>query len=330
MKKVYILIVWFILIIASLLLVFFTREVKENDYYDEQITAVNKVLTAFESIRNEKERLGIKSNVDDDILNTGMIGFPFPLTNEKSITTSRGVLTAKRTSTNPNFVALFMNYYQSVKLRKGDVIALNFSSSFPALNIQAIIAAETLELKPIISTSIGASTYGANDPDFTYLDMEKHLYDEGIISNKSRYVSLGGSNDTLRESDDENFKQLLLDRYMNDYEVIYLEDFVENVKYRYEIIKSSKAKLVVNTGGNIVGTGKNANVFQTGLIKRASVSITNSSGIIELSLRDGLPVVNMLNINDLAKANNMEVDAKTPYTIGSGDVFMQVYYNKVI
>ena len=61
-----------------------------------------------------------------------------------------------------------------------------------------LAAAEEMKLKPIVVTSVGASMWGANDPIFTWLDMEKLLNEKGLLHTRSLAASVGGSNDRGR------------------------------------------------------------------------------------------------------------------------------------
>ena len=47
--------------------------------------------------------------------------------------------------------------------------------SFPALNVSLLAACEQMQLRALPITSVGSSMWGANDPAFTWLDMEKLL-----------------------------------------------------------------------------------------------------------------------------------------------------------
>lgn len=74
---------------------------------------------------------------------------------------------------------------------KGDTVAVNLSSSFPCLNLAVLCALDAMELKGIVINSVGASTYGANLPDFTYLDMEHFLVERQYLSNHSTFFLWG-------------------------------------------------------------------------------------------------------------------------------------------
>ena len=71
-------------------------------------------------------------------------------------------------------------------------MAVSFSGSFPALNIAVLSAARVLDLHPVIISSVGSSMYGANQPEMTWLDMERILADKGLFPYRSNAASLGG------------------------------------------------------------------------------------------------------------------------------------------
>ncbi|HID38045.1 MAG TPA: poly-gamma-glutamate system protein, partial [Calditrichaeota bacterium] len=125
-----------------------------------------------------------------DPLQSGFIGVEF-----SPITTTLGDLNAKINSTNPDFAALFVYWFYELSLSAGNKIVIQTSGSFPALSIACIIAAETYGLQPVIFSSAGASSFGANMPRFTYWDMENILYSKGIIGHRSKINTPGGQND---------------------------------------------------------------------------------------------------------------------------------------
>ena len=69
------------------------------------------------------------------------------------------------------------------------------SGSFPALNLAAFVAADVLELEVVSIASAGASSWGANIPGLSWLDMESVLSKAEILSHRSIAASLGGTRD---------------------------------------------------------------------------------------------------------------------------------------
>jgi len=97
-----------------------------------------------------------------DPANSGMIGLLL-----SPITSKTGFLPAKQTTVNPNWAAVMVAMFKEVGAKEGDVIAMGFSASFPAINLATLVAAETLRLNVIAINSVGASTWGANIPDLS-------------------------------------------------------------------------------------------------------------------------------------------------------------------
>lgn len=320
-----------VVLLAGLLTTILTKKVVKTEYYDLQIEAAEKMIEASNAVKEKRLELGIEIDKKLDPLETGLIGEGAPLLGN-SITTTLGILGAKKTSTNPNFASLIVKYFKELNLKKGDSVAVNFSSSFPALNIATMIALDLLELESVIHTSIGASTYGANIVEFTYLDMEKHLFESGIINRQTNLVSLGGEKDILDgiTINDENFAESLYQRYISYDQLKISTSLKENVIYRYTNYKDNltNIKVFVNVGGNWASQGEGYDLYPNGLNKLNSRPITKKSGVIDYFVNDHVPIINLLNIDELAKKNNMETNKDTPYKIGEGLQYYHVSYNK--
>ena len=65
------------------------------------------------------------------------------------------------------------------------------TGSMPGANIAVLTACKSLGLYPVTISSVGASQWGANQIDFTWLDMEKILFDREIIPSQSVAASIG-------------------------------------------------------------------------------------------------------------------------------------------
>ncbi len=321
-----------IIVVSSLVFVNITKKETKTDYYDLQIQAVNKTKEAFNVLKDKKEELNIEIDERLDPIKSGMIGDMAPLVGN-SITTSLGDLKAKQTSTNPNFTSLIMDYLMKLNIKENDSVAVNFSSSFPALNVGVLIALDTLNIKSYIMSSLGASTYGANIIEFNYLIMEETLYDAGIINRQTEVMSLGGDNDNLSNIslNDEAFINGLYETY-NYYHQIKEPNIEKNVKYRYRLYKENltNIKAFINVGGTVTSRGLGIKEYDNGIIKPKRININKSSGLIDYFLNDGVSVINLLNIVDLANKNNLEVFDNKDYEIGVGDSYYKYKYNEFV
>lgn len=143
----------------------FQKRVKQP-YYQEKIAAARLALEAFEFLKEERLRQGFQIDPEIDPVRSGLIGSAMTL-----VTSDAGDLEDKQTSINPNFAAVVVEMLKKVKVKEGDPVAVSFTGSFPALNISVCAAVQTLKLKPIIISSLASSQWGANNPDFLWVDM---------------------------------------------------------------------------------------------------------------------------------------------------------------
>ena len=290
----------------------------ENKYYSEMVIAAQKDKLLQEEIFKEKLRRGIEIDKSLDKNETGLIGLEW-----SGITTTLGDIEAKRTSTNPDFAALLVKLFKEAGLKEGDIVAANFSSSFPALNLAFISAADTLGLKAIIITSIGSSTYGGNIEDFTYLDMENYLYSKNLINNRTIAYSLGGAGDIGKEFDKDLIEKIK--NRINGYglKFFYEKEFNKNLENRYKFYKNesqNNIKAFINIGGNLLSLGENADIIDNQKILLAK-SIPFKTGLVGKFLKDGIPVFYLLNIKSIALYYNLEYDPDKFSKIGTSSIY---------
>jgi len=153
----------------------------------EMIRAAELMARAETVIKNCRISKGIAVDGARDINETGLIGVEL-----SSTTTSIGQLEAKRTTTNPNFAGLLVMLLRKAGVETGDTVAVGASGSFPALIVAVLAAARIMHLKPLVISSLGASQWGANVPELTWLDMWRCLAENHVFSPGPIALSLGG------------------------------------------------------------------------------------------------------------------------------------------
>lgn len=333
-------IVWALLLVAAVLISLNSKAVDKCKYYDIKVAASEKAKECFDAIKDYKLNHGMEIS-KEDINNTGLIGL-----RSSFITTTSGQLQAKRTSTNPDFASVAIDMFKELHLKEGDEVGVTLSGSFPALNISILCAIETFKLKPCVMVSIGASTYGANDPDFTFYDMVKYLNDTGLLNVKVNYVSLGGTDDIglnfsdvtgkLSEDEEKELLEKIKTRISSDSAIfIYEKNYLDNVNLRMNYFSKDvrKMKLFINVGGNQISIGVDEAGFisRNGLIKSNSSyldkKLSNKAGLIERYLSKGVNVAQFLNIKGLASKYNLPYDYVGEITIGESDVYYEETYN---
>ena len=335
--------VWALIIIIALLITFNSNEVSRSRYYDLKVNAATKSLECSNAIKDYKLSKGIPI-AKEDINETGMIGL-----RSSFITTTSGQLQAKRTSINPDFASVAIDMFQELHLKEGDEVGVMLSGSFPALNISILCAIEVFHLKPCVMASIGASTYGANDPDFTFYDMVSYLNDIGLLNVKINYVSLGGTDDIgsnftditgklTDEEEQELFLKIKNRISSGSATLIYEPDFLKNIELRMNYFSQdlNNMKLFINVGGNQISIGVDEAGFisKNGLItnndfNKLKINITNNTGLIERYLYQNIPVAQFLNIKGLALKYNLPYDPVTFPPIGESEVYYEVTHNLV-
>ena len=273
-----------------------------NPWYKYKIEAARRMKKGEQVIRLAKEEKGITINAIDDPNATGLIGEQY-----SEITTDRGLLDAKMMTTNPNFAAVMVDLFKKAKLKKGNVIAVCFTGSMPAANLAVVSAAEALGLKPIIISSIGASSWGATDPEVTWLDMEKVLQDNNLLAKRSVAASLGGKEDEgegLRVESKELMRKAI---ERNKIAFINEGSLDKNIEARMKLFKSHAAgrpiRAYVNVGGGVGSLGRSINglLIPPGLSRHLDTSRLGTKGAILQMARRGVPVIHILKVRELIR-----------------------------
>jgi poly-gamma-glutamate system protein len=302
-----------------------------QEYYEEKLEAARLSRTAAAYLKSHRLQNSIFIDEVNDPNETALIGQEYSM-----ITTDQGNIESKLSSTNPNFAAVVVQLLKEAGLEKNDRVAVAFSGSFPGMNLSVMAAFETLNLKPVVITSVGSSNFGANDPYFTWLDMESLLVDAGIFRNKSVAASIGGGNDIGRGLSPEGRELIVRAIERNQVEFIH-EKFLENsISKRMEIYEkystNSKIKAYINVGGGIASLGNtiNGQLIPSGLTEHLPMSNYPLHGVIIQMGRKGIPIIHLLNIDQLLAKYGLPDNPVPMPDPGEGGIFIQKKYNLLI
>lgn len=317
-----------LLAIGGLLAIESFKVKKEQPYYKKKMQAAKLAMRAFSAIRPDLLKIKKPDYIELDPANTGLIGdFLSP------VTSNSGSLTAKQTSINPNFAAVLVQLLKKAGVEEGDTIAVAMSGSFPAMNICAYAAFETLKLKVALVGSVSASQYGANHPNLLWLDMESALIEDSIFTTKTNYASLGGTQDKGIGMSLEGKSLLLAAIKRNKVTLITPSSFEDSIKQRMEIYTklagTKPIKAFVNVGGGttILGTSLGKQIYKSGLIKQLPEDVNPPNSVLKTFLEKDIPVVNIIQIESLARKFGLPLTPKTTPNPGEGKVFLQEEYN---
>jgi poly-gamma-glutamate system protein len=295
--------------------------------YDLKMEAATKAERAFAAVRIDRGLEGATLDLVNDPAGTGLIGPEI-----SPITNATGDLEAKLTSLNPNFAAVLVQYFRQAGLQPGDPVAVAVSGSFPGMNICLFAALEAMDLRPVVITSVGASNWGANSPEFTWLDMETLFFDQGIFHTRSEAATFGGGNDMGRGLSPSG-RQLLRDSISrNDVHFIdskNIEDAIAQRMTFYESISRGRPfNLFVNVGGGVasIGSSHNKTLLKSGLSFDLGAHNWPRKGTLVLFSEKGVPVVHLLRIMSLARENGLPVAPDFQPQPGEGEIFVRDMY----
>ena len=275
----------------------------------EMARASDLMARAAAAIRDCRAARGVPVVPSDDPNGTGLIGV------ERSmITTSLGSLEAKRTTTNPDFAALVVRLLRDAGVRRGDAVGVGASSSFPALIVATLAAAEAMGVEPLVISSLGASEWGANIPGFGWLDMEECLRRAGLAGSVPIARSLGGEGDAGLDMDPEG-RALIESRILAGGAPFIGEPSLErNVAARMACYRESAGarplKAFINIGGSWANMGTDPEVLKIkpGLAERVFVPPPERRGVIQAMAGAGVPVIHLLNIRGLCERYGLPWD----------------------
>ena len=191
---------WVVSLVAifSMMMVYFAMEnvtYHKTVGFEDKIKATQIMEEALSILKKEVKKKYPEAILDE--IDPNLTGLIFNLPQSPMITFS-GDLLSKQTVLKPNFSALIVDLFKRAKLSKGDTVAVGMTGSMPGANIALLSACKATGIIPIIITSVGASQWGATDSSFTWLDMEKVLFEKNIISYRSIAASLGGRGDRYK------------------------------------------------------------------------------------------------------------------------------------
>tara|TARA_B100002052_G_scaffold149988_1_gene136934 strand:+ start:644 stop:1786 length:1143 start_codon:yes stop_codon:yes gene_type:complete len=328
--------------IFNLLMVYFAVNSKVKVYqvgYDRKIEAssiMKNTIDSFKSLINYEIS-------EKDLFSSGLLGVKTSLITTKEEVEGLDLLSSKIACTHPNFAAAIVEMFYEMDIKENDIIAVSMTGSFPGANIALLSACKAMNVKPVIISSGGSSSWGANRPEYSWPKIESLLYEKNIIDYKSVAYAIGGGND-LGDNLDYDGSILLSNaifKLLNkDNEFINEPSLSDNVIKRLDVYKKysdiDKYSLYVNIGGGSasVGAGNVQDSLSVGVISPIDLEYINNEGFqntVSYSfLKSDIPMINIKNINKLGADYNLyppSLDTK----IFKGPLFIKYNnYNPIV
>lgn len=298
-------------------------------YVNEQLTAATHARQAMDAIKAARLERNLPIDPATDPAGSGLIGRLM-----SPVTSNNGHLPAKQTTVNPNFAAVVVEMLKEAGVQQGDMVAVGFSGSFPAMNIAVLSAVETLKLRPVIISSSSASQWGANHPELLWIDMEKELHERGLIRHRSVAASIGGVEDRGIGVSGEGLEMLRQAIKRNELPMIDPENYLDSVNQRMALYRRhaerSPIRAYINVGGGTtsVGTMKGKALFEPGLNLHKPPGTLPVDSVMARFIGDNVPVIHLVQINRLAARYGLPVQPVEIAKVGEGEVYSPQTYNK--
>jgi len=256
-------------------------------------------------IRIAKLQAGVEPDAQAGADPTGLIGGELT-----GLVTTLGSLEAKRTAANPMWAAVLVRELAARDIGPGDVIAAGFSGSFPGLNLAVMSAARALGVEVLAISSVTSSTWGANQPGFTWPEMEARLVRAGLLPRASIAVTAGGDADVANdlEPDSRALATRIRDASARDLGVPVLapagprEAIAQRMACYRRAANGRRIVLYVNVGGTAASLGSSEAVLRlrSGFLPARPFDRSEDRGVMARFAEQGTPVLTLLNIRDLA------------------------------
>ena len=300
--------------------------------YSHKVEAANLMKKAMAILKSHRMEQSVFIDIENDPNETGLVGDSFSL-----ITTDEGDLDSKLTTLDPNFSAAIVELMDQLNLKKNDTVAVLMTGSMPGANMAVLAACKTLDVFPVSITSVGASQWGANQVDFTWLDMESILFNNDMIPARSVAASIGGRNDMGRLLSPAGRKIITENIKAHGLHLIRKDGLADNIQERMSIYSSFQPiknyKAVINVGGGVasLGTSFNLKLLPPGVVHRSDITPIGRPGGIEgifsKFINSNVPGLHILNIRPLTERFKMPFAPIPIPEIGSGSLYADERYN---
>ena len=310
--------------------------IEVSSSYDTKVKAASLMKKSMNILKSNRMVSSVFIADENDPNETGLVGSPFSL-----ITTDEGDLDAKLTTLDPNFSAGMVELMVQIGIEKNDTVAVLLTGSMPGGNIAVLTGLKALGAYPVVITSVGASQWGANHIDFTWLDMEKILSEKDLIPNRSIAASIGGRNDMGRLLSPEGRNIITENIAVHGLPLIKKSRLADNISHRMKIFKNiakiDNYSAMINVGGGVasLGTSFNSKLLPAGIVNRSdvqNVSLQDGGieGVLSKFSKNDIPVLHVLNIKSLTEKLGMPFAPIPVPEIGVGNLYAVEKYNVLV
>jgi poly-gamma-glutamate system protein len=278
---------------------------------DKMLAAERLTEEAFAVVDTAKRAGGLAFPRDSQLPWRVLLGEDYT-----AITTTLGSRAAKEVSTNPAWGSVLVRLLWATGVVEGDTVAVLISASFPALGVATLAALHELGAAPLVVSSLGASSYGANVRRGTWLDWESWIRNAGVMDVRSVLVTPGGEQDAGIGLTEEGQVWLREAARRNGEVMMRYTSLTEAIEARMELLDSRSIRAIVNIGGGHASLGScpHAASLPVGLWKDAAGCRCPDRGVLTRSAQAGLQVIHLLQVRKLASMYGLDFEPGSRYT----------------
>jgi len=235
---------------------------------------------------------------------SGLIGHE-----EGIFTTSLGQLEAKQSAAQSGWCRVVACLLDSLQVDAADTVAVTMTGSFPGINLAVLLTLEAGRIPYRCVSSLGASTYGANDSTYNWPQVEGWLRRRGILRRGSVAITPGGSGDRLNGHGLDALRAAEAALRPHDAS-LHPASLMQAVELRREVLgPRSSLALFINVGGShpVLGGNDFGRQMPGGLLGEggggpaAGGEEAGTTGVMQLYWQEGLPVLHFSDIVRLAR-----------------------------
>jgi len=314
-------------IAAMLVVEIFTRQ-ESSARFDQMLAASRLMEESISTLRPVRGRIR-PINPEIDPTRSGLIGMA-----SSTITSNSGDLESKQATVNPNWAAVVVRLLSEAGVTEGDVVGVAVSGSFPGLNLAVYSALEAMQVEPITIVSGSASQWGANLPEFGWLDMTRELRAAGLIEIRADLVTLGGIEDRGVGLDEAGREAIARSAQRTEVEMFVPDSYeaavTERIRVYQTLAEERPMTAFINVGGGSATTGPNSidHFFGNGLIRSAASRAFRVPSVMGYFLQEEVPVINFTGIRDLATRYGLPYPVSESVGIGNGGVYRSEAYRR--
>ena len=294
-------------VIFSLLIISFQDYLfiiqKPVPYKTEMMEAIDLSQKWKKIVNTEKAKLGLHPD-SVFITSSGPKDLSIDIIGEEytETTTTLGSLEAKEISNNPLFSALIVKLIHESEADTSLPVGILASGSFPALTLQTLASLQVMHRKAVIISSLGASSFGANQPGALWLDMEGWLQKYGGCRYRSDLITYGAEGDTAGGIIDEGKADFDSTLARNGRHCYFPPSVNQSIRTKCDLLLKNKIALLINIGGNQTALGycSHAELIPNGLHKEIRSCPHTERGVISRISESGVPFIHLLNLKNLA------------------------------